>query len=106
MKGNVHHYIGLAEPKEGEQLKYLQMVIYDSEHEVYNRSISQPGQVLDIEIIADLQQELDQFNEQVRMFKALGLDGENAENHVRLQCWTGTSSCNYVALPACMSSQF
>ena len=90
MEGNVHHYIGLAEPKEGEQLKYLQMVIYDSENEVYNRSVSQPNKVLDIGIIADLQQALEEFNEQMRMFKSLGLDEENAQNHVRLQCWTGT----------------
>ena len=52
VEGNVHHYIGVAEPAEGEQLNFLQMYIYNNE--VSNRTVSQPSKTLDAELIAEV----------------------------------------------------
>ena len=93
VEGNVHHYIGVAEPAEGEQLNFLQMYIYDPDNEVSNRTVSQPSKTLDAELIAEVLQELDEFNPHVRMFRQLDLAGENARNKVLLPCFTGIIYC-------------
>lgn len=72
-QGNVHHYIGLAELAPGEKPEFLQMYIYDSEHEVANRTISQPNVQLDSSLIELLQEELHEFNAHVKMFKAFNI---------------------------------
>ena len=95
VEGNVHHYIGVAEPAEGEQLNFLQMYIYDPDNEVSNRTVSQPSKTLDAELIAEVLQELDEFNPHVRMFRQLDLAGENARNKVLLRCFTGIIYCVY-----------
>ncbi len=57
---------------------YLQLCIYDCEHEVYKHSISQPDLTLDTDIIEALQEELHACNPHVRMFKGIDIDGEKS----------------------------
>ena len=59
-------------------------VYFDCEHEVYNRSISQPEWTLDTDIIEALQEELHACNPHVRMFKGMDSDGENQDTHIVL----------------------
>ena len=73
VNGGIHQYIGLAEPRPNEKLGYLQLCIYDSEHEVYNRSISQIDLTLDTDIIEALQEELHACNPHVRVFKEMDM---------------------------------
>ena len=89
VSGNVHHYIGIQPPEPGDKLGSLQMYIYDSEHEVYNRSISQPNNTLNEGLIQLLQDELDEFNVHVQMFRAFDLGGANADKYVILSSDTG-----------------
>ena len=91
VNGGIHHYIGLAEPRPNEKLGYLQLCIYGSEHEVYNRSISQPDLTLDTDIIEALQEELHACNPRLRMFKGMDIDGENQDAHIVLCSPTGKS---------------
>ena len=70
---------------------YLHLCIYDCEHAVYKRSISQPDLTLDTDIIEALQEELHACNPHVRMFKGIDIYGENQDTHIVLCGPTGKS---------------
>ena len=91
VQGNVHHFIGISQPSPTDQLGYLQMYIYDSKHEVANRTISQPGVKLDSELIKLLQEELDEFNVHVQMFRAFNLTEADPRAKIVLSSHLGES---------------
>ena len=60
--GDIHHYIGLAEQWPNEKLGYLELC--DTEHEVYNGSISQPDLTLDTDIMSSRGWDIDSENQE------------------------------------------
>ena len=92
-----YHYIGLKEPAPGDKLGFLQMYIYDSQQEMANRTINQPGTELNSELIALLQEELDEFNAHVPMFRAFNISEQDPRAQIVLLSDTGVA-CSHLLL--------
>ena len=68
--GQNHHLIGTLKPKEGENPKFSQLYIYDTEHEIQNRINSINGSdQLDPEIVEGILQMLDKHNKLAKGFR-------------------------------------
>lgn len=70
--GQNHHLIGSLLPQDGQQPKFIQLYIYDTEHEPQNRIATLDSQRshgrINEELLIDLQHMLDQFNLYVERF--------------------------------------
>ena len=60
------------------------MYIYDADNEVANRTVSQPGVRLDSDLIASLQEELDDFNAHVQMFRNFNISEQDPRDQIVL----------------------
>nr|GFA55773.1 helitron helicase-like domain-containing protein [Tanacetum cinerariifolium] len=72
ISGQIYHWIGAMFPPSGDASRFLQLYIYDTEHEVANR-LRHFGRVeghgLDTQIVESLVAFLDQHNELVQIFR-------------------------------------
>ncbi|KAF8393421.1 hypothetical protein HHK36_021665 [Tetracentron sinense] len=68
-QGVVYHKIGSLFPTEGSRPRYIQMYIYDTDHEIENRMAE--NNLLHIEIVTKLKQILDAHNPFVNIFRSL-----------------------------------
>ena len=71
--GQCHHLIGSLLPEEGQQPKFCQLYIYDTEHESQNRIaiMDRPSSSrgIDGDILRELQAMVDQFNPYAQVFR-------------------------------------
>nr|KYP37244.1 putative ATP-dependent helicase YHR031C family [Cajanus cajan] len=70
-QGSIYHNIGGFYPNEGCRPRFLQLYIYDADHELQNRMLENPQ--LHQSIVSKLQQILHQCNPFVHVFKQLAL---------------------------------
>ncbi|KAF8387888.1 hypothetical protein HHK36_026550 [Tetracentron sinense] len=68
-QGVVYHKIGNLFPTEGSRPRYIQMYIYNTDHEIENRMAE--NNLLHIEIVTKLKQILDAHNPFVNIFRSL-----------------------------------
>ncbi|XP_071718258.1 uncharacterized protein [Rutidosis leptorrhynchoides] len=72
ISGQIYHWIGSMCPSEGEPPRFLQMYVYDTEHEVENR-LSHFGRIADERLSADIVTTLitvlDEHNHLVKLFR-------------------------------------
>jgi hypothetical protein len=66
-QGSIYHQIGSLLPIQGSRPRFLQIYIYDTEHEIDNRMLENNG--LDREILEKIKQVLDQYNPFVHVFR-------------------------------------
>lgn len=69
-QGSIYHSIGSVLPLLGSRPRYLQMYIYDTDHEIENRQ--QDSVILRPDILQTLQQILDFYNPYVHVLRQLG----------------------------------
>ena len=68
--GEMYHKIGSLLPDSETQPQFAQIYIYDTDHEIQNRSNIMPG--LDLSILTELQQMLHDINPYVNIFRQAG----------------------------------
>ncbi|CAN6562094.1 unnamed protein product [Malus baccata var. baccata] len=106
-KGRVHHLMGSLLPLEGENPKFAQLYIHDTQNEVSNRigcfSGSETVEKLDHHVVDGLIKMLDECNEVVKLFRlARDMIDEGSTSHLRLRLYG--AQANHDAqynLPAC-----
>jgi hypothetical protein len=77
--GSMHHRIGSALPEPGQSPKFLQLYIYDTDHELQNRMNATPAE-LNPEIMARLQEMVHSRNPYVQQFKQLARNQERPQD--------------------------
>ena len=83
----------------------MQMYIYDSEHEVANCSVSQPGIHLDSELIKALQEELHEYNAHVQIFRAFNIANQDPRAKIVLMSGdTGLINTSLLCAHACQQA--
>ncbi|KAM2883182.1 hypothetical protein COP2_016053 [Malus domestica] len=107
INGQVHHLMGSLLPLEGENPKFAQLYIHDTQNEVSNRigcfSGSETVEKLDHHVVDGLIKMLDECNEVVKLFRlARDMIDEGSTSHLRLRLYG--AQANHDAqynLPAC-----
>ncbi|GKA08742.1 DNA helicase [Tanacetum coccineum] len=99
ISGQIYHWIGAMCPSSGDAPRFLQLYIYDTEHEVANRMRHYGGvdsDGLDPQIVQSLIAFLDQHNELVQIFRT-DRDKCRAESipHFKLRLYSCVGSRQY-----------
>ncbi|CAL0322783.1 unnamed protein product [Lupinus luteus] len=68
-QGTIYHNIGGLHPSEGDRPRFIQLYIYDTDHELQNRMLENPQ--LHENVVSKLQQILDHHNPFVHVFRQL-----------------------------------
>ncbi|XP_048431318.1 uncharacterized protein LOC103936253 [Pyrus x bretschneideri] len=107
INGQVHHLMGSLLPPEGDNPKFTQLYIYDTQNEVSNRigcfNRSEASEKLDQQVVGGLIKMLDECNEVVQLFRqARDRIDERSTSNLRLRLYGAHSNHDMqYNLPTC-----